>query len=66
MIRVAIADDSPFTCKLLAGYFEETGDCLVVGFAHDAPTTIDRHERIVAQREGIRARRMGAPMTSGL
>jgi len=41
MIRVAIADDSPFTCKLLAGYFEETGDCLVVGFAHDAPTTID-------------------------
>src|SRR5262249_34681054 len=41
MIRVAIADDSPFTCKLLAGYFEEAGDCLVVGFAHDAPTTID-------------------------
>src|SRR5262245_30249965 len=41
LIRVAIADDSPFTCKLLAGYFEETGDCEVVGFAHDAPTTID-------------------------
>ena len=41
MIRVAIADDSPFTCKLLASYLEETGDCQVVGFAHDARTTMD-------------------------
>jgi two-component system chemotaxis response regulator CheB len=41
MIRVAIADDSPFTCKLLASYLEENGDCQVVGFAHDAPTTLD-------------------------
>jgi len=41
MIRVAIADDSPFTCKLLASYLEEGGDCKVVGIAHDATTTMD-------------------------
>jgi two-component system chemotaxis response regulator CheB len=41
VIRVAIADDSPFTCKLLASYLEENGDCNVVGFANDAPTTMD-------------------------
>jgi two-component system chemotaxis response regulator CheB len=41
VIRVAIADDSPFTCKLLASYLEENGDCSVVGFANDAPTTMD-------------------------
>ncbi len=27
MIRVAIADDSPFTCNLLASYIEAGGDC---------------------------------------
>ncbi len=41
MIRVAIADDSPFTCKLLASYLEENGDCRVVGVAHDASQTLD-------------------------
>jgi two-component system chemotaxis response regulator CheB len=41
MIRVAIADDSPFTCKLLASYIEEGGDCEVVGVAHDARSTVD-------------------------
>ena len=41
MIRVAIADDSPFTCQLLASYLEEAGDCVVVGIAHDATTTMD-------------------------
>ena len=41
MIRVAIADDSPFTCKLLASYLEEGGDCRVVGIAHDAQSTIE-------------------------
>jgi two-component system chemotaxis response regulator CheB len=41
VIRVAIADDSPFTCKLLASYLEENGDCRVVGFANDGPTTMD-------------------------
>ena len=41
MIRVAIADDSPFTCKLLASYVQESGDCEVVGFANDALSTID-------------------------
>ena len=41
MIRVAIADDSPFTCKLLASYIEAGGDCTVVGVAHDTRSTID-------------------------
>ena len=41
MIRVAIADDSPFTCKLLASYIEEGGDCQVVGVAHDARSTVE-------------------------
>src|SRR5262245_5081130 len=41
MIRVAIADDSPFTCNLLASYIEEGGDCEVVGVAHDASSTLD-------------------------
>lgn len=41
MIRVAIADDSPFTCKLLASYIEEGGDCQVVGVAHDTASTLD-------------------------
>lgn len=41
MIRVAIADDSPFTCRLLASYIEAGGDCRVVGMAHDARSTID-------------------------
>ncbi len=41
MIRVAIADDSPFTCKLLASYLEEGGDCQVVGVAHDAASTLE-------------------------
>ena len=41
MIRVAIADDSPFTCNLLASYLEAGGDCRVVGMAHDARATLD-------------------------
>ncbi len=41
MIRVAIADDSPFTCNLLASYILEGGECEVVGVAHDARTTVD-------------------------
>ena len=41
MIKVAIADDSPFTCRLLASYIEAGGDCTVVGMAHDAPATLD-------------------------
>lgn len=46
MIRVAIADDSPFTCKLLASYIEEGGECEVVGVAHDTRSTLEliRHE----------------------
>ena len=41
MIRVAIADDSAFTCRLLASYLEEDGGCAVVGMAHDAAATLD-------------------------
>lgn len=41
MIRVAIADDSPFTCNLLASYIQEGGDCEVVGLAHDTASTLD-------------------------
>ena len=41
MIRVAIADDSPFTCSLLTSYIEAGGDCKVVGVAHDARSTLD-------------------------
>ena len=41
MIRVAIADDSPFTCTLLTSYIEAGGDCKVVGVAHDAQATLD-------------------------
>ena len=41
MIRVAIADDSPFTCRLLTSYVEEGGECSVVGVAHDARSTLE-------------------------
>jgi two-component system chemotaxis response regulator CheB len=41
VINVAIADDSPFTCKLLASYVEDGGECRVVGMAHDAQATLD-------------------------
>jgi two-component system chemotaxis response regulator CheB len=41
VINVAIADDSPFTCKLLASYVEEGGECRVVGMAHDTQSTLD-------------------------
>ena len=41
MIKVAIADDSPFTCNLLASYLEAGGECRVVGMAHDARATLD-------------------------
>lgn len=40
MINVAIADDSPFTCRLLASYLEEGGECRVVGMAHDRASTL--------------------------
>ena len=40
MIRVVVADDSPFTCRLVASYLECAGDCQVVGTAHDAASTL--------------------------
>jgi two-component system, chemotaxis family, protein-glutamate methylesterase/glutaminase len=46
VIRVAVADDSPFTCRLLSSYIEEGGDCRVVGVAHDTRSALEliRHE----------------------
>lgn len=41
MIKVAIADDSPFTCNLLASYLEASSECRVVGMAHDAGATLE-------------------------
>jgi len=41
VIKVAIADDSPFTCNLLASYIEACGECQVVGVAHNAGATLD-------------------------
>ena len=41
MIKVAIADDSPFTCNLLASYLEAGGECRGVGMAHNAGATLD-------------------------
>ena len=41
MIRVAIADDSRFTCNLLSAYIEADGECSVVGVAHDAQSTLE-------------------------
>jgi len=41
VIRVAIADDSRFTCNLLSSYIEADGECSVVGVAHDAPSTLE-------------------------
>lgn len=47
MIRVAIADDSTFTCRLLQDFLERDGDCEIVGMAHDAAATRElvRRER---------------------
>jgi two-component system, chemotaxis family, protein-glutamate methylesterase/glutaminase len=47
VIRVAVADDSPFTCRLLQSYLESDGECEVVGLAHDAAATRElvRRER---------------------
>ncbi len=41
MIRVAIADDSHFTCRLLESYIESDRDCEVVGISHDAESTLE-------------------------
>lgn len=46
MIRVAVADDSAFTCRLLASYLECAGDCEVVGTAHDAASTLDLLQKV--------------------
>ncbi|HSL20996.1 MAG TPA: chemotaxis protein CheB [Vicinamibacterales bacterium] len=45
MIRVAVADDSPFTCRLLASYLECAGNVEIIGTAHDAASTMDLLQR---------------------
>lgn len=55
MIRVAIADDSAFTCRLLASCVDDGGDGEVVAVANDARTKVD----VVAPPERIGERLAG-------
>ena len=63
MIRVAIADDSSFTCRLLGSYFESDADCEVVGVAHDAAST---RELVRAQRPDVLTLDLEMPGGRGL
>jgi two-component system chemotaxis response regulator CheB len=63
VIRVAIADDSPFTCSLLASYLEAGGECRVVGMAHDARATLDL---IRAESPDVLTLDLQMPGTDGL
>jgi two-component system chemotaxis response regulator CheB len=58
MIKVAIADDSPFICKLIAGYLEQDGGCTVTGVAHDAVST---HELLERTRPDVLTLDLGMP-----
>jgi two-component system, chemotaxis family, protein-glutamate methylesterase/glutaminase len=40
--RVLIADDSPFVCRLLAGYLRSSPDFEVIGMAHDGRQALDK------------------------
>jgi len=62
VIRVAIADDSKFTCRLLASYLEE-GGCEVVGLAHDMVETLAIVERT---RPDVLTLDLGMPGGHGL
>ncbi len=63
MIRVAVADDSPFTCRLVAGYLEQGGECEVIGMAHDVPSTLDL---VRACRPDVLTLDLGMPGGNGL
>lgn len=63
MIRVAIADDSAFIRRLLAGYVEQVGDCQVIGTAHDAPSTL---ALVRASRPDVLTLDLDMPGASGL
>lgn len=41
-VRVVVADDSPFTCQLLANYLQSSPDFLIVGTAQDGAQAIDQ------------------------
>jgi two-component system, chemotaxis family, protein-glutamate methylesterase/glutaminase len=45
-IRVLLADDSPFLCKLLAHYLKEAGGFAVVGMAHSGRTAIEQVKQL--------------------
>jgi two-component system chemotaxis response regulator CheB len=63
MIRVAIADDSPFTCRLIAGYLEAGGECEVIAMAHDAQSTL---ETVRTNRPDVLTLDLEMPGGSGL
>jgi two-component system, chemotaxis family, protein-glutamate methylesterase/glutaminase len=40
-VRIVVADDSPFTCRLLTSYFDASPNLQVVGTAHDGMRAIE-------------------------
>lgn len=40
-VRIVVADDSPFTCRLLTAYFQASPDLRVVGTAHDGARAVE-------------------------
>jgi two-component system, chemotaxis family, protein-glutamate methylesterase/glutaminase len=63
VIRIAIADDSPFTCRLLAAHLEASGRCCIVGVAHDAVTTV---ALVKAERPDVLTLDLEMPGADGL
>ncbi len=45
-IRALIADDSPFVCRLLAGYLRAAGDVEVVGTAHSGERAVELNDEL--------------------
>lgn len=63
MIRVAVADDSRFICRLLGSHLESSGQCTVVGVAHDAESTL---ALVRAERPDVLTLDLEMPGSSGL
>ncbi len=62
-VRVVIADDSPFICRLLTTYLESTPDIKVVGTAHDGQEAIRVAEAV---RPDVMTLDLQMPTMSGL
>lgn len=62
-IRVLLADDSPFLCKLLAHYLREAGGFEVVGLAHSGRAAIDQ---VKQQRPDVVALDLTLPDMDGV